>query len=139
MEAVKIKAYCIWEHNGNDSLIYLDNFIGAYTRGASKDEALSKMNTEIMSYLLWRDGMVPVHDKTVEAAIIQEKASTLQIADADSDVLFESEKRPLTKDEYEALKRLDMKSAAAHAKAMFRMAYKTFGKETIPDIFSFSL
>ena len=108
---IKIKVYCIWEHNGNDSLIYSDNFIGAFTRGASKDEALSKMNTEIMSYLLWRDGELPIHDNTVEAMIIQEKASTLQIADADSDVLFESERLPLTKDEYETLKRLDMKSA----------------------------
>ena len=111
MGVVKIEVHCIWEHNGNDSLIYADNFIGAFTRGASKDEALYKMNTEIMSYLLWRDGMLPIHDKTVEVMIVQEKISTLQIADADSDVLFESERQPLTKNEYEALKKLAIKSA----------------------------
>ena len=35
---------CVWEHNGNDSILYADNFVGAFTRGASKEEGL---NTEI--------------------------------------------------------------------------------------------
>ena len=43
--------------------------------------------------------------------IVQEKASLLEISDADSDVLFEEEKRPLTRAEYEELKALALKSA----------------------------
>ena len=43
--------------------------------------------------------------------IIQEKDSTLQIADADSDILFVSEKGPLTHEEYNELKALVLKSA----------------------------
>lgn len=35
-----------------------------------------------------------------EIQIVQEKKSNLQICDADSDVLFESEKFPLNIDEY---------------------------------------
>ena len=106
-----MNVYCIWEHNGNDSLIYSDNFTGAYTRGASKEEALSKMTAEIMSYLQWRDGQVSIRCQTVDTIIIQEKVSDLQIVNADSDVLFESEKRPLSEDEYNALKKLVIKSA----------------------------
>ena len=27
-----LKIKCVWEHNGNDSLIYSGNLIGAFTR-----------------------------------------------------------------------------------------------------------
>ena len=43
--------------------------------------------------------------------IVQEKKSDLQIKDADSDVLFDAEKAPLSREEYEALKALALKSA----------------------------
>ena len=26
---------CVWEHNGNDTLLYSVDYIGAYTRGSS--------------------------------------------------------------------------------------------------------
>ena len=47
-----------------------------------------------------------------DAEIIQEKDGNLQIADADSDILFDSEKEPLSKEEYEELKTLVLKSAS---------------------------
>lgn len=46
-----------------------------------------------------------------EPEIIQEKVSTLTISDADSDVLFDEEKKPLSMAEYEELKSLALKSA----------------------------
>ncbi len=105
-----MRVRCVWEHNGNDSLLYADQFTGAFTRGASREEALAKMQREIGAYLAWKTG---VRSRLqVETEIVQEKASELQIADADSDVLFESETPPLSREEYEALKALAMKSAA---------------------------
>lgn len=47
----------------------------------------------------------------MDIAIIEEKVSELAICDADSDVLFESEKAPLTAEEYKKLKALALKSA----------------------------
>ena len=47
----------------------------------------------------------------MDIAIIEEKVSELTICDADSDVLFESEKAPLTAEEYVELKTLALKSA----------------------------
>ena len=44
-----MKIECVWEHNGDDSLVYASNIIGAYTRGASKEEAFRKMPREILS------------------------------------------------------------------------------------------
>ena len=103
-----MKIRCVWEHNGSDSILYAENFAGAYTRGETKEIALQKMIREVESYLEWKGAAVP---DSLETMIVQEKVSLLAISDADSDVLFEEEKRPLTRTEYEELKALALKSA----------------------------
>ena len=103
-----MKIDCVWEHNGNDSILYADNFVGAFTRGASKEEAVLKMPEEIRRFQLWRGG-APLDDYDVD--IVQEKQSDLQIRDADSDVLFASEAEPLSIEEYRYLKSLALRSA----------------------------
>ena len=103
-----MKIRCVYEHNGDDTILYADNFIGAYARGASLQTAMDKMNREVASYLNWCNaaqyGELPVE-------IVQEKQSDLQICDADSDVLFDSEKGALAKAEYDELKKLVLQSA----------------------------
>ena len=99
---------CVWEHNGKDTLLYAVDCIGAYTRGESLEIAKAKMPDEIASYLKWLGENVT---DNIEIFITQEKDSDLAIKDADSDVLFESEKAPLSTDEYEKLKALALKSA----------------------------
>ncbi|MBQ9392716.1 MAG: hypothetical protein IJU18_01820 [Oscillospiraceae bacterium] len=103
-----MKISCVWEHNGNDSILYADSFPGAFTRGASKEEAMLKMPEEIRRFRLWRNETA-LDDYGIE--IVQEKASDLQIRDADSDVLFASEEKPLRVEEYRYLKSLALKSA----------------------------
>ena len=103
-----MKIRCVYEHNGDDTILYADNFIGAYARGASLQMAMDKMNREVASYLNWCNaaqyGELPVE-------IVQEKQSDLQICDADSDVIFDTEKGALTKEEYDELKKLVLQSA----------------------------
>ena len=99
---------CVWEHNGNDTLLYAVDYIGAYTRGESLEIAKAKMPEEIVAYLKWSGEDT---SDNIEVVIVGEKGSDLAIKDADSDVLFESEKAPLTSDEYEKLKALALKSA----------------------------
>ena len=99
---------CVWEHNGNDTLLYAIDFAGAYTRGESLEIAMAKMPQEIVSYLRWLGKDVT---DNIEIAVICDKDSDLNIKDADSDVLFENEKLSLTADEYEKLKALALKSA----------------------------
>ena len=99
---------CVWEHNGNDTLLYSIDYVGAYARGSSLDAAISKMEAEIAAYSAW-SGRDCGQNSKIE--IIQEKASDLKIADADSDVLFDSEKAPLSQEEYEEQKALVLKSA----------------------------
>lgn len=103
-----MKIRCVWEHNGNDSILYADNFIGAFTRGVSKESAIQKIPSEIKSYLMWRGSLV---SDSLEPEIVQEKCSELTISDADSDVLFDEERKELSVSEYADLKALALKSA----------------------------
>lgn len=80
---------CVWEHNGNDTIMYSDNYIGAFTRGETKESALAKMQQEVNTYLNWKGEILP---ESLTTEIVQQKESTLQICDADSDVLFDEEK-----------------------------------------------
>ena len=99
---------CVWEHNGNDSIVYAENFIGAFARGESREAALRKMPAEILAYQAWRGQPV---SEPLKPVVVQEKASGLTVSDADSDVLFEEERKPLTEAEYEELKALALQSA----------------------------
>ena len=89
-------------------MLYAVDFVGAYTRGETLEAAVRKMQAEICSYLKWCGKKAVT---SMDIAIIEEKVSELAICDADSDVLFESEKAPLTAEEYKKLKALALKSA----------------------------
>lgn len=115
-----MKINCIWEHNGDDSLIYAEDYAGAFTRGANAQLALQKMEKEIQSYSAWIGEMM---QEKIEPIIVQEKKSGLEIKDADSDIIFLSEKEPLTPEEYIKLRDLALKSAADFLKLY----------ESIPD------
>ena len=82
---------------------------------------MSKMRAEIEAYSLWC-GQECGHETDVE--IIQEKDSNLQIADADSDILFDSERAPLSREEYEKLKALVLKSASDFYDLYFSISNK---------------
>ena len=104
-----MKIECVWEHNGSDTLLYAENLPGAYTRGINREAALEKMDKEVRSMLQWMGRKEP---RAVIIEIVQESDCGLEIRDADSDVLFLSEKEPLTWEEYVELKTLVLKSAA---------------------------
>ncbi len=103
-----MKINCVWEHNGEDSILFAENFAGAFTRGSSLRLALEKMPDEIISYIRWAGGSAP---DSFECEIIQEKKSELTVSDADSDVIFDSERGELSMSEYSYLKNLALKSA----------------------------
>jgi len=102
-----MKISCVLEHNGPDSLLYAVELPGAFSRGASAEVALGKMAGECRAWCRWAG----VDGKDFEIEIVQAKESELNIRDADSDVIFESEKEKLTWDEYLDLKNLAIKSA----------------------------
>lgn len=100
---------CLWEHNGSDTLLHAIDLPGASARGESLEEAKAKLPGEVRSYLTWKGESVP---EALLCRIVQEAACPLEVRDGDSDVLYEAEKEPLTRGEYEQLKALALKSAA---------------------------
>lgn len=100
---------CVWEHNGNDTLLYAADFPGAYTRGENLEKAMAKMPAEVASYLQWAGKTIP---REITLAVVQDAPCELQVCDADSEVLFDMEKAPLSMAEYAQLKALALKSAA---------------------------
>lgn len=100
----------VLEFNQEGYLVYSESFPGAYVRGSTLDEALGKFPDEISKYCLWAK-LNLAKDRRVLTKIVQEKESNLQIADADSEVIFDCERLPLTLKEYEYLKQLTLKSA----------------------------
>lgn len=90
-----MKIHCVWEHNGNDSMIYASNFAGAFTRGETREIALNKMRDEVRAYLRWKNGSDMCDSEVI---ITQEQNSELDICDADSDVIFDEEREQLSLD-----------------------------------------
>ncbi len=112
MEKTREVIRCVWEHNGEDTLLYAVDFPGAFTRGRSLEEAVAKMPREILAYLCWADPQrVNGEMDDWQIAIMQDRPCDLRICDADSDVLFDMERQPLTTEEYENLKTLVLRSA----------------------------
>lgn len=101
--------FIIDEYNNGGHLIYAGNYPGAFVRGKTRAEALEKLLAELRQYADWLGLSMDLSDCKV--TVLQEKQSELQICDADSDVLFETEIPPLTREEYESLKALALKSA----------------------------
>lgn len=102
---MKIEAVC--EFNERGCLIYAIKPVGAFVRGACESEALAKFAGELRSYWRWSGGT----QEEPEIVIVQRKASNLAVHQADSDILFDAEKAPLTEAAYESLKLLVLKSA----------------------------
>lgn len=102
--------YAVVEYNEKGCLVFAENFPGAFKRGSTQKEALGKFGGEITQYLLWRGMPVPAGEPDIR--VVQQAASALNIHDADSEIIFESEKPPLKMEEYLSLKALALKSAA---------------------------
>ena len=104
-----MKMECIWEHNGDDTLLYAKDYVGAFTRGENLEVASKKMKNEILAYSSWLGNDL---QEEIEVVIVQEKNSELEIKDADSDVIFMAEEVALTMSEYITLRDLALKSAS---------------------------
>ncbi len=99
---------CVWEHNGNDSTIFSVDYVGAFARGASKDEAMGKIGNDIQCYMDW---LGEPCSSEIRCEIRQECPTDADVRDGDTNCIFEEEMFPLTSMEYLWLKEIAIKSA----------------------------
>ena len=90
------------------------------------------MKTEVQSYQRWLGE--PVADE-VEVEIVEDWDTELHVCDADSEAIFESEKKPLYLEEYTKLKELALKSAMDFLKLYESIENKD--KSVLPERKSF--
>ena len=101
-------ARVIVEYNSDGCLVQAENYPGAFTRGKTPEEALAKMPAELEQYLRWTGG--GPGPQAVQVVLRVE--CPLEVADADSEVIFAGETLPFSRQEYEELKGLALKAAA---------------------------
>ena len=73
-----MKLFCVWEHNGSDSLVFVENLPGAFSRGASKEEALAKIPVEAGAWLRWAGKQ---KSENFQMEVIQEISTDAEIRD----------------------------------------------------------
>lgn len=104
------KIRVILEYNEKGYLAYCEDYPGAFSRGASKEQVMDKIKQDLSCYLNWI-GRKCYLLNTYQIEIVQSKQSSLAIQDADTDILFDSEKAPITIDSYRECKDLVLRSA----------------------------
>ena len=103
-----MKIHCIWEHKGEDTILWAADYPGAFARGASLSEALAKLPEDLKDWSDWTGQSAP---ECAEPVIVGEIQSGLDVRDADSDALLDAERLPLERAEYERLRDMAIRSA----------------------------
>jgi len=84
------------ETNGKGFIGFLVELPGAFVRGRSETEVLSKVHREAESYLDWL-GISQVAPS--QGSIVERHLCQLTVEDADSEILLSADRAPVTKDE----------------------------------------
>lgn len=102
----------VLEYNEKGCLVYLQNLPGAFSQGKTAEEAFAKLPAESARFEHWKTGKKPPENFEHECTVftVLKKESTLNAEDADSDVIFDTERQPLSLEEYERQKALALKS-----------------------------
>lgn len=103
----------ILEYNSAGCLVYAADYPGAAARGRSPAEAYAKLPDELAHFSRWQRGGQPGEPfQGCGFFTVLAKDSPLHVEDADSDVIFPSERLPMTMEDYRQRKALALRSAA---------------------------
>lgn len=96
------------EYNDNGCLLWSLDCPGAFSRGKTREEAVAKLPADTEAFCRWAGWAVPEG----EVLILEEKYQPdMKIEDADSDMMFAEEYHRLSREEYETLRTLVLRSA----------------------------
>jgi len=89
-----------FETNGRGYLGFIVELPGAYIRGRTEKGAIAKVSQEVHLYLKWLSVRYE-HDYKVQ--VVQRHQSSLTVEDADSEILLETDKAMMEKEEFRNL------------------------------------
>ena len=96
------------EYSGKGCLLWSLDCPGAFARGESREEAAAKLPADVAAWCRWTEQEVPQGEVQV---VVEKYQPSMKVEDADSDMLFEAERCPMSMEEYEFLRELVLKSA----------------------------
>lgn len=99
------------EYNERGYLVWASRYAGLAARGETLELALNKLPNAVNNYAYWAEGRGVANLHRNDIRIVQEHRSALDVHDADSDVLFSSERLPMDMAEYTQKKALCLRSA----------------------------
>ena len=96
------------EYSDKGCLLYSLDCPGAFARGSTREEACAKLGYDMDAWCRWSGEPL-----TYGAVLVVEEKyqPDMKVEDADSDMLFEAERCPMSMEEYEFLRELVLKSA----------------------------
>jgi hypothetical protein len=89
-----------FETNGKGHIGYIVELPGAFVRGRTEEEAVAKVDREVDLYLKWL-GIKQRHEYKIQIA--QRHRSSLQVEDADNEILLEADKEIMKEEEFRNL------------------------------------
>ena len=101
----------IAEYNEKGAMLWADSYPGAYSRGETVSMALEKFPKALSEYAEWAHGAPLPHLAESDFVVTHAYQTDLRVDDADSDVLFPSERLPMDMTEYTQKKQLCIRSA----------------------------
>ena len=101
----------IAEYNEKGAMLWADAYPGAYSRGETVSKALEKFPKALSEYAEWAHGTPMPHLAESDFVVTHAYQTDLHVDDADSDVLFPSERLPMDMTEYTQKKQLCIRSA----------------------------
>lgn len=104
----------VLEYNRDGALLYSVDAPGAFSRGATEVAAIMKLPEEVRKFRLW-SGM-ELSGEGCKVEVVQRHLTGLCVKDADSEVIFDSERAPMGAGEYEDMRALVIRSAADFAR-----------------------
>lgn len=99
----------ISEYNKNGILMQFPCYPGAYTRGETEEVAFSKAKQELLEYKKWADLTISQADINIVKRV--KARDDLQINDADSEILLDSDCQRLSEGEFNRWSKLALLSA----------------------------
>ncbi|MBQ1632774.1 MAG: hypothetical protein II412_06605 [Clostridia bacterium] len=114
----------IAEYSERGAMLWADFYPGAYSRGETVSKALEKFPKTLSEYAAWAYGSPLPNLAESDFVVTHAYQTDLRVDDADSDVLFPSERLPMDMAEYTQKKQLCIRSAQDFEKVVASIPQK---------------
>jgi len=116
-----------FETNGKGYIGYIVELPGAFIRGKTEEEAISKVRREVNLYLKWLDKKQKTDYKI---QVVQRHQSALAVEDADNEILLEADKETMGEEEFRNLLELVWYSEEAFLQLYHKIKSKDWVDES---------